>query len=253
MEESISSIKRALIIPDTHRPFHDRKAYDLMIEIAVHAGIDEVVILGDYADFYSVSRHRKDPRVGALLVDEVESVRQGLDEIDRLFPSAKKVFLEGNHEIRLENFLIEHAPALFGVTEISFLFELNKRPHWTLIPFGRNQSYDVLGSSLLAFHRPRASTPRLHLQRTAVSSVYGDIHKIERAHQVGLDNRHYTCFCPGWLGDVRSRVFDYMPTVPQWQLGFAIVSVEDSSKQFHIEIAEIKDYSTIVHGKFFKA
>lgn len=242
-------VKKALIVPDCHRPFHDRKAYNLMIKIAQLIGIDEVVILGDYADFYSVSRHRKDPRVGTLLLEEVASVKEGLDQIDHLFPQAKKVFLEGNHELRLEAYLIERCPELFGVTEVQFLFELNRRPLWTWIPFGRSQAYRILGSELYAFHRPRASTPKQHIAKTFVSSVYGDIHKIERAHSVSLDGSHLLAVCPGWLGDVSSRVFDYMPATPQWQLGFAIVYVETETSEFHVEQFEIKNHSTILHGK----
>lgn len=243
------SIKTALIVPDCHRPFHDRKAYALMIKVASLVGLDEVVVLGDYADFYSVSRHLKDPRVGTLLVEEISSVREGLDELEHLFPSAKKVFLEGNHEQRLEKYLIEKAPGLFGVTDIPFLFELNRRPLWSYIPFGRSQSYRVLGSDLFAFHRPKASTPKQHIGKTFVSSVYGDIHKIERAHSVSLDGKQLIAVCPGWLGDVTSRVFDYMPSVPQWQLGFAIVYLDTETQAFHVEQFEIKNHATILHGK----
>jgi len=222
-----------------------------MLEVAVYLGIHEVVILGDYADFYAVSRHRKDPRVQTLLLDEVESVNQGLDELDRLFPEAKRVFLEGNHELRLESYLIEQAPALFGVTSVQHLFGLERRG-WKFQSFGRNQAYPVLGSSLLAFHRPQASSARLHIQKALADSIYGDIHKIELAHAVSRDKRRVTAACPGWLGDVSSRVFDYMPSVPQWQLGFAVVSIETSSPDFHIEIAEIKNHSLVFGGKVFK-
>lgn len=224
-----------------------------MLEAATFACVKEIVLLGDYADFYSVSRHRKDPRVGTLLEEEVDSVKAGLTELDRLFPLAKKVYLSGNHEIRLETYLIEQAPALFGVTDIRELFELRRRPKWSYLPFGRDQRYKVLGSELYAFHRPKASTPKNHIAKTFVSSVYGDVHKIERAQSVALDGKHLTAVCPGWLGDVTSRVFDYMPSTPQWQLGFAIISVEDSSKDFYIEVAEIKNNQTIVQGKVFKA
>lgn len=220
-----------------------------MIKIALEIGIDEVVLLGDYADFYAVSRHKKDPRVKTLLLEEIASVREGLDELDQLFPEAKKVFLEGNHELRLESYLIERCPELFGVTEVSFLFELNQRELWTWIPFGRQQRYGVLGSELYAFHRPKASTPKQHIGKTFVSSVYGDIHKIERAHSVTLDGRQLLALCPGWLGDHTSRVFDYMPTTPQWQLGFAVVYLDTETSEFHVEQFEIKNHSTILHGK----
>jgi len=224
-----------------------------MIEAALYFGVHEIVILGDYADFYSVSRHQKHPMVDTLLTTEVESVREGLDELDRLFPQAKKVFLEGNHEKRLETYLVEKAPELFGVTEVQFLFGLNQRPLWSFQEFGRNQAYSVLGTNLYAFHRPKASAPKTHLQRVMVNSVYGDIHKIERAHAVGLDGKHYLALCPGWLGDVGSRVFDYMASVPQWQLGFAIASLETSSNEYFIDTFEIKNNRALVYGKLFSA
>jgi hypothetical protein len=224
-----------------------------MLNVSSFLGIDEIVLLGDYADFYSVSRFCKHPKVDTLLQDEVLNVREGLDELDRLFPRAKKVYLEGNHEARLESYLVEKAPGLFGVTECRTLFELNTRPLWTYIPFDRNQKYRVLETELYAFHRPKGPNPRAHIQRTHVSSVYGDIHKIEQARAVGVDGRHLTAVCPGWLGDVGSRVFDYMPSVPQWQLGFSIVTKDDASLEFYIETFEIKNNQTVVHGKRFKA
>ena len=79
-----------------------------MMKAAQDLNPDEICILGDFADFYSVSSHSKDPRIFNLLVDEVSAVCNRLDEIDKLFPKAKKVFLEGNHENRLNNILINN-------------------------------------------------------------------------------------------------------------------------------------------------
>lgn len=215
--------------------------------------ISEVVLLGDYADFYGVSRHLKDPRVGQKLRDEVESVNEGLDELDRLFPDTKKVFLEGNHEQRLERYFVERAPEVFGVTEARTLFRMSERKHWQYIGFDRNQVYKVLDSELYARHRPLAVNPLTGLQKGFVSLVFGDIHKILEMQAVGLDKKTRVAFCPGWLGDVKHRVFDYMASTPQWQHGFALVTVDGNSKNFHHEIIQIKDGVCVVHGKRFKA
>lgn len=247
------AIRRALILPDTHRPFHSVKAYNLMLEVASFIGIHEIVLLGDYADFYSVSRHLKDPRLPHMLEKEVLSVNEGLDQLDRLWPRVKKVYLEGNHEKRLETYLFDKAPALFGLTDPRDLFRLKLRSHWSYLPFGRYQSYKVLGSALHARHRPLASNPKSGLQRAGQSYCYGDIHKIEEANFVGLGGQNLVAFCPGWLGETRHRVFDYMLSPAQWQHGFAIVSVDGSSKSFHHETIQIKSNQCITHGKVFKA
>lgn len=224
-----------------------------MIEVASYHGVDEIVVLGDYGDFYWVSQFDKDPRVGALLVEEIRSMNEGLDELDCLFPKAKKVFLSGNHEARLESYIVKKAPGLLGVTETRSLLKIDQRPLWSFQEFDRHQQYKVLGSDLRAFHRPKASSPKLNTQRTLVSSVYGDIHKIESAHAVGLDGKRYVSYCPGWLGDVSSKVFDYMPSMPQWQLGFSFVTVDPSTLEFYPDVFEIKDNVTFVYGKKFKA
>ncbi len=245
-------MKRALIIPDTHRPAHNVKAYNLMIEIAQFVGVDEIVLLGDYADFYPVSRHAKHPLVTQSLQDEVKSVNEGLDQLDKLWPDARKVYLEGNHEFRLESFLVDKAPQLFGVTECKTLFQINRRPNWIYQRFDRRQAYRILGSDLFARHRPLATNPKTGLQRALVSYVYGDIHKIEEAQVVGLDGRTLVGFCPGWLGCELKQNFDYMGSQPQWQLGFAFVNV-DSKGNFHHQIVPIKNNRAVFNGKEFKA
>lgn len=222
-----------------------------MLEIAAYVGIDEIVLLGDYADFHSVSRHPKDPTLPQILEKEIESVNEGLDQLDKLFSHSKKVYLEGNHEQRLERYLFEKAPALFGVTEAKALFHLHNRAKWSYIPFGRHQAYPVLGSSLVARHRPLATNPQSGLQRARQSYCYGDIHKIQESHFVGLDGKDLVAFCPGWLGETRHRAFDYMLSPAQWQHGFAIVSVDGSQKTFHHEIVAIKNNKALFWGKVF--
>jgi hypothetical protein len=247
------STRRALIIPDCHFPYVSKRAYSLMLEIASFVALDEIVLLGDYADFYSVSRHLKDPSLTKMLTEEIQAVNEGLDQLDKLWPSQKKVFLVGNHEARLETYILNQAPGLFGVTDIRYLFELDRRPSWSYQRFDRHQSYKVLGSDLRARHRPLASNALVGLKQAQGSYCYGDIHKIQQVHAVALDGAHSVAFCPGWLGETRHRVFDYMPTPAQWQHGFAIASVDGSSKQFHHEIIEIKNNKAIFWGKVFKA
>lgn len=241
-------------MPDTHRPFHSRRAYALMLKVAKHVGIHEIVILGDYADCYSVSSHGgKDPRLPRLLEAEVQSVNEGLDELDRLFPRAKKVYLAGNHEYRLERYLYDKAPELFGLTSCRELFRMNLRPRWSYLDYQKNQAYRVLGTDLVARHTPLATQAKSGLTRAMTSYISGHTHQISEVHAVALDGREIVALCPGWLGDVRSSAFAYVSSPPQWQLGFALVSCVGSSKQFHHEIVRIKsDFTCVTHGRIFR-
>lgn len=245
----------ALIVPDTHRPYHDKKAYALMLEVASYIKPKEICILGDYADFYSVSSHAKDPRVFNMLTDEVIDVLFGLEEFDKLFPDAKKVFISGNHEFRLERYLVDKAPALFGVTSTPHLLEIHGRPNWKFVPYGPNQMHKILGSYLTARHEPLANSAKATASKALCSLVYGHIHRIEESHLVGLDGTNHVCFSVGWLGDKRKdQIFDYVKGHHQWQLGFGIAYVDPKTKFFyHQKIHIMNNYTCVVNGKLFKA
>lgn len=247
-------LKRALIIPDTHIPYHDKRAYKLMIKAAKDIKPDEIVILGDYADFYCVSSHTKDPSVFGLLIDEVDAVNKHLDELDDLFPKAKKIFIQGNHEFRFERYLQDKAPALFGITSVEHLLKINLRSNWKFINYGPRQKYKVLGSYLTARHEPLSSSAKATATKALCSLVYGHIHRIEESHIVGLDDKNHVCFSVGWLGDkTLDKIYSYVKGHHQWQMGFGIVSVDDDSGYFYHEKIHILDnYTCVVDGKLYR-
>ena len=52
-----------------------------------HLAEFEIVILGDYADFYSVMSHKKDPRVLQMLIDAPEDIAIAVDSAWKQRPS----------------------------------------------------------------------------------------------------------------------------------------------------------------------
>lgn len=249
-------IKTALIIPDCHIPYEDKKAYALMLKAAIDLKPDEIVIGGDFADFYAVSSHGKHPLLAHTLMEEIERVIQRLDELDKLFPDAKKYFIEGNHEFRLERYIQNVAPGLFGVTETKNILKLDQRPNWKFFPYGPNQCHHVLQSYLRARHEPVGNSAKLTAQRALCSLIYFHIHRIEESHAVGLDGTNHVAFSVGWLGDKRfDKVFGYVKNHFQWQLGFGVVRVDDQTKLFYHQKIHIlnngRKYSCMVDGKFY--
>lgn len=249
-------IRRALIIPDCHIPYHHKKAVDIILEIAKDTeGLSEIVILGDFADFYAVNSHGKHPGLMHVLQKEVEGVNEVLDVLDKEFPDVKKVYIEGNHEYRLERYLVGNAPALFGVTQWDLLFGLDKRPNWLSKNYGPMQYYRVLGSDLFARHEPYSmSSAKASLAACSANLVYGHVHRRDYAVARQPDGKRIINFSPGWLGDMRKKeVFGYVKRPPLWELGAAIVSVEGRSREFGFQMLEF-DERTRCHynGKLYK-
>lgn len=244
----------ALIIPDTHIPYHDEKAYALMLDVAKSVkDLSEIVILGDYADFYAVNSHGKHPDFSHVLVDEVNLVKKELERLNELFPKVKKVFIAGNHEYRLERYIQNNCPELYGLADTRSVLELD-RLGYEYIPYGANQKYQILGSKLYARHEPIGGGSHAAfgtVAKAGCSMVFGHIHRIQQYRSVFIDESDHLAACVGWLGDKNHPVMQYVKSHPQWQLGFGLAHVE-ANGHFWLDIKHIIDYATVHDGKVFR-
>ncbi len=106
-----------LILSDIHCPYHDRTTIELAVTEAKRRGVVGVILNGDTLDSHEVSRHDKDPGAPRY-VEEIEVTRKLLKYIRGQLPKAEMVLKEGNHEERLNAYIIQRAPALFGLEGI---------------------------------------------------------------------------------------------------------------------------------------
>lgn len=212
-----------------------------MLKVAKDIEPDEIIILGDFADFYSINQHGpKDPQLVQLLLYEVDAVNEKLDELDKLFPKANKVFIEGNHEHRLSRYIRNRAVELFGFLDTAGLFKLRERSKWKFIPFDANQKYNVLGSHLLARHCPIGSNSRTTVNRAMASVIHGHTHRIETNQMCSLDGSWFIGISNGTLADIKSPVMDYLPNHAQWSYGFSICHVFPN-RNFFNQVIQIID------------
>lgn len=250
----------ALLWPDTHFPFEHKRAVKLVLKVADFLGnqLKEIIFLGDLADFYYISGHGpRHPSMIGHLKTEVDACNAFFDLIDKKYPRAKKTFIEGNHEFRLERYIQNKAPELFGLVDLETLFKMRARPGWRMIGYGPRQRVRVMGSSLWAKHEPSSNSAQASARKSMRNLVYGHIHRIEESHAAALDDDNYVNFSVGWLGDKRKdQVFGYVKNNHAWQLGFGLVYVDPKTKIFYhqkIHILEIGGkLSCMVNGKRFE-
>lgn len=248
--------KIALVIPDCHIPYENKKNYELMLMVAEYiekeAGLDEIVILGDYADFYAVNSHGKDPGVTETLQDEVHEVIERLKELKKVSKKAKRVFIQGNHEYRLERYIQNKCPDLYGVTTTDKILELDLLGY-EYIPYGPNQGYNVMGSSLIARHEPLSGG--LHCAHGTVtkamkSVIFGHTHRIQESQVVSIDGEYHRGISSGWLGDEKHPVFNYVKNHHQWQQAFSVVTLLDDGTWFN-QLVHIIDNKCLYNGFVF--
>ena len=99
------------ILSDIHVPYHDETALRAAIDHLQAEKIDALLLNGDWADFYSISRHEKNPKLRNFK-KELDAGRTFLKWVRQEFPDMRIVAKLGNHEERWEKWLFEHAPEI---------------------------------------------------------------------------------------------------------------------------------------------
>ncbi len=212
------SIRKLGIIPDAHIPYHHHKAISLVYKVLRAFKPDENIILGDFADFYAVSSHDKDPRRMSFDL-EVSAV---LDELDKVRAIAPTVFIQGNHEWRLERMIVKKAPELVSVATTPKLLKLAEKgiqyvPYRQSYQVGNMRfTHDVGPSGLHAATKSMAALGR--------NVVIGHCHRMEYVVQGTLDGSRHVGISLGWLGSIEAGE-DYMhldKMAKDWTLGFGV-------------------------------
>ena len=87
------------ILSDVHVPYHSEVALAAAVEYLVTIGIDCLLLNGDIADFYTISRWQKDPKKRDFR-GELDAVIATLAWLRDQFPDVPIVYKVGNHEER---------------------------------------------------------------------------------------------------------------------------------------------------------
>lgn len=122
-------MKTTLLISDVQWPYHDQLMLDKLVRVAEEMQPDQIVQIGDGIDLPQVSRWSVGT-AGAYaptLQQHISGYRDGfLSKMSSAAPNAKKRWLRGNHDERLEDFVNKYAPALSSLSALSMenLFDL---------------------------------------------------------------------------------------------------------------------------------
>lgn len=244
------SLEPILVVPDSHHPYVDRRAWRLMLRAAKALKPQIIVSIGDLADFYTVSSHSKDPIRAARLVDEVAAVQKALDELDAL-GAKRKIFVAGNHESRLTRYLQDKAPELFGVVSIPSLLGLKER-RWEYVPY----KHDIKIGKIHWTHDVGAAGRNATFKALDTyqhSIVTGHAHRLQYIVEGNATGEFKLSAQFGWLGDI-SKI-DYMHRAvacKNWALGFGYGYHDPTTGYVYLVPVPIVKYTCVMNGVLFK-
>lgn len=124
-------MRTTLILPDIQYPYHDALMLKKLISVAADIQPDAILQIGDGIDFPQVSQWSKGNagEYTADLQDHIDHYRsEVLSPLRTNCPDAEILWLEGNHDLRIRDFVRKYAAPL-GVLrnlEISALFQLDE-------------------------------------------------------------------------------------------------------------------------------
>ena len=237
------------VLPDTHAPFHDQRAWRLTMKVMRWLRPKQIVHLGDWQDFYAVSAHSKDPRRALDLEYEIKEGRKLIRQVANIAPT---IYCAGNHEARLSRFINDKAPELHELVTTENLLELGKMevryiPYRTSYRIGCMRfTHDVNGKA-------GKNAVVGSLEAMGHNVCIGHIHRISYHVNGDLEGERHVGISVGWLGDLRAIDYMHRDTVTKdWALGFGIAHHDPSTGYVSIQAVPIMpNYSVVVYGKSF--
>lgn len=238
----ITTKGKYLVMSDLHVPYHNEQAIESALRAGKDAGCKNLVLNGDFMDFYKLSRWDQNPQ--ARNPDsELKTGAEVINYLSDSFPKeAVRVFKVGNHEARYHSYLYQRAPALVGIED----FELEKilplqKNNWQFIH--SKQEYRLGKLPMLHGHElPRGLTDPVNIGRgvylrVAGTAMVGHWHRTStHVETTGLDERLVPCYSLGCLCDLKPEY----ATINRWNHGFAIVTVGERGK-YQVENMIIHD------------
>jgi len=214
------------VLSDIHVPYHDEVALRAAVDQLQGDRVDALVLNGDIADFYAISRYIKDPRKRNFKA-EVQAVRDMLAWIRGQFPDIPIVFKAGNHEERYSHWLWQHAPEISDEPRMGLDQWLDMADHG--IEFVDNQR-PIMAGELPIIHGheegkgisapvnpARGSFMRLHH-----TTLKGHCHRTSAHSEPDMWGREVFCWSTGCLCDLRPEYARFN----KFNHGFASVRVQ---------------------------
>jgi predicted phosphodiesterase len=215
------------ILSDVHVPYHSEVAVTAAVNFLKGQNLTGLLLNGDIADFYAISRYQKDPKQRDFK-GELEAVRQFLGWIRSEFPGIPIVYKIGNHEDRWTHWLWQHAPEISDEPMMSLHAWLKLGDHdITLV---EDQRPVMLGKlPVLHGHElPRGLASPVNVargawMRTLSTVLVGHSHRTSNHAESNMWHHETACWSTGCLCDLRPEYAKFN----KWNWGFAVATIHE--------------------------
>ena len=213
------------IISDVHVPYHSPMAVTAAVAFLKKQKLSGLLLNGDIADFYSISRFTKDPRKRDFK-GELDAVRQFVGFLREQWPKIPIVYKCGNHEERFSAWLFTHAAEISDDERMSLRSWLELDKHGiTLVDEQRPVMLGKLpvlhGHELQRGIAAPVNVARGAFLRTLSTCLVGHSHRTSNHAESDMWHRETATWSTGCLCDLRPEYSRFA----RYNHGFAIATV----------------------------
>ena len=236
------------IISDVHVPYQDPKAVGVMLKMLRYFRPNNVIINGDALDCVQLSRFSRDPM-------EPESFKAHLVELCNIIRQIQKysnvVYIEGNHEARVQKYINDRAPELHGIVSIEGLLARRLADPIEYVRTTPGESMRTWNDDLLIGHFGKAAkntcyTVKLLVEKYMTNVVQAHTHRLG---EYAIRGYHDTL--RGWECGCLCDLDPSYVAKPNWQQGFLVYT--GNQDRWNMEIVHIEDGEAMFRGKVYKA
>lgn len=247
------------LLGDHHAPFHSKGLHKATCQWLREFKPERGVIIGDLLDYDQLSRHRPTPEWSRTVQECVNAGYNVLRDYIVASPGTKWQMLDGNHEERMRNKVIDQVRSLFGITRAQTEEEKHEPPvlatpyllrldelgvEWVDPAGGYENAQINLTSELAVRHgyiskKGAGSSVRATLAHLRYSIIVGHCHRQSIVHDTAhtIDGEPKTILgCEaGTMAEIRGGL-GYANN-PDWQMGFATAQIYPKDGQFKVDLA----------------
>lgn len=237
----IQGVTNLGVCNDIHLPYHDKFAVQACFAEFKRRNVDGIYLNGDIMDMENVSRFESAPN-GRYLKDEIDVGRSFLKSLRKMFPNIPIYWKDGNHEKRLESYIIsrcEELANLYGM-DIPTLMQLQDLdiihvPEQKVAKFGHLW---IAHGHELGLRSGTVNIARQVRMRVGVNIMFGHWHKNQTDSSRNLADEVHTAWAVGSLCYLKPR---YTGVLNQWTQGGATVQLHEDKKSFTVHPFQIQD------------
>lgn len=269
-----NNCKTIVVLGDEQAPNGlDERLHELVCQFLADTQPDQVVHIGDLGDFESVSSYQQlNPGQWSNSVQEcIDSSYRILGNYRASVPADTEfLYLIGNHEVRLQRYLLNQAKELFGlsradtkdsVLDLAYLLRLDElgiqlvdtTADGNNIGTYPHPAVELVPNKLIAIHgdvarRRSGTSPHAQTENASYGVIHGHTHRAavvsrtvrspRKSYQ--LQSCEIGCLC-------KSNGLGYTSS-PDWQQGFAVVNAW-SDGHYEISLASYQNGVLVHNGR----